>query len=44
MGSFFLLHTEIKTFKTIFNSEIPTESIQSKMKEHTKYSGNVFQY
>ena len=31
LGSFFLLHTEMKTLKT-FNSAIPTEFIQSKMK------------
>ena len=32
LGSFLLFHTEMKTSKTLFNSAIPTEFIQSKMK------------
>ena len=32
LGSLFLLHTEIETLKTLFNSAIPTEYIQSKSK------------
>ena len=32
LGSSFLFHTEMKTSKTLFNSAIPTEIIQTKMK------------
>ena len=42
LGSFFLLHTEMKTLKTVFNSAIPTEFIQSKMKRTQDNVINLF--
>ena len=43
IGTIFLLfRTKMKTLKIIFNSEIPTEYIRSKMKEHTDRIVEVF--
>ena len=43
IGTIFLLfRTKMRTLKITFNSEIPTENIRSKMKEHTDRIVEVF--